>query len=400
MPNYYQILGVNENASESEIKKAYRKLAMQWHPDKWTNKSLAERATAAEKMKEINQAYEILTDLKKEEQCGNNSFSFSNHDNSSSFSSNYDYQYYNQKLSEIEEELRKREEKIRKIKEELEKIRKEREKRWTEIKKEFEENEARRKMEERRRKLEYLARQNAIDEINFEMNTNDVQRKHLNSELWTPYEFWEMKVLKIEIGEDNSESDDLDKRKLNEFKKEMIEAIKKRGEELAAGINNPELDKTREEAIFLIGCWLFREGLKLEELPEEDRNYEEKINNLVKEEEVRVFRESLGQKIYTLAREIQAKKMEEKKKNLENQPNLPNPAEQRRQFNLRNIEIPEKTFPTPPQEETTLSQEGTFKTKPNSTNNNWKPFYPLIIILPLLALLCFFIWKKTTKRSK
>jgi molecular chaperone DnaJ len=57
---YYKILGVSEDASEEEIKKAYRKLALKYHPDK--NPGNKE---AGEKMKEINQAYEVLSDSKK-----------------------------------------------------------------------------------------------------------------------------------------------------------------------------------------------------------------------------------------------------------------------------------------------------------------------------------------------
>jgi len=58
----YQTLEISENASEAEIKKAYRKLARQYHPD--VNKD----ANAEEKFKEINAAYEILSDKKKKQQ--------------------------------------------------------------------------------------------------------------------------------------------------------------------------------------------------------------------------------------------------------------------------------------------------------------------------------------------
>lgn len=70
--DYYDILGVNRSTSKEEIKKAYRKLALEWHPDK--NKS----ADAESKFKEINEAYEILSDPKKKEaydQFGHAAFS-------------------------------------------------------------------------------------------------------------------------------------------------------------------------------------------------------------------------------------------------------------------------------------------------------------------------------------
>lgn len=59
--DYYKILGINKNAAEDEIKKAYRKLALKYHPDK--NKT----AEAEEKFKEVAEAYEVLSDKKKKE---------------------------------------------------------------------------------------------------------------------------------------------------------------------------------------------------------------------------------------------------------------------------------------------------------------------------------------------
>ena len=58
----YETLEINDNASEAEIKKAYRKLARKYHPD--VNKE----ASAEEKFKEINSAYEILSDKEKKQQ--------------------------------------------------------------------------------------------------------------------------------------------------------------------------------------------------------------------------------------------------------------------------------------------------------------------------------------------
>jgi len=57
--NYYEILGVNENASQDDIKKAYKKLAMQHHPD---------RGGDNKKFQEISQAYDTLSDSEKKSQ--------------------------------------------------------------------------------------------------------------------------------------------------------------------------------------------------------------------------------------------------------------------------------------------------------------------------------------------
>lgn len=57
--DYYKTLGISKGSNEEEIKKAYRRMALRFHPDK--NKD----ANAEEKFKEIAEAYEVLSDPKK-----------------------------------------------------------------------------------------------------------------------------------------------------------------------------------------------------------------------------------------------------------------------------------------------------------------------------------------------
>lgn len=59
--NYYEVLGISKDASAEEIKKAYRRLALKYHPDKGENGN-------AEKFKEINEAYQVLGDQSKRQQ--------------------------------------------------------------------------------------------------------------------------------------------------------------------------------------------------------------------------------------------------------------------------------------------------------------------------------------------
>ena len=63
--DYYEVLGVDKKASADEIKSAYRKLALKWHPDRWVNGSDAEKKTAEENFKEAAEAYSILSDPDK-----------------------------------------------------------------------------------------------------------------------------------------------------------------------------------------------------------------------------------------------------------------------------------------------------------------------------------------------
>ena len=70
--DYYEVLGLSKGASEDEIKKAYRKLAKQYHPDMNPGDKVAEA-----KFKEVNEAYDILSDPDKKakyDQYGHSAF--------------------------------------------------------------------------------------------------------------------------------------------------------------------------------------------------------------------------------------------------------------------------------------------------------------------------------------
>ena len=62
--DFYKILGISKGATDDEIKKAYRKMAVKWHPDK--NKS----PETEEKFKDIAMAYEVLKDKEKRDIYG------------------------------------------------------------------------------------------------------------------------------------------------------------------------------------------------------------------------------------------------------------------------------------------------------------------------------------------
>lgn len=72
--DYYDILGVSKGASNEELKKAYRKQALEWHPDRHKD----EKEAAEKRFKEINEAYQILSDPQKRsayDQFGHEAFS-------------------------------------------------------------------------------------------------------------------------------------------------------------------------------------------------------------------------------------------------------------------------------------------------------------------------------------
>jgi len=72
--DYYDILGVTKSASADEIKKAYRKQALEWHPDRHKD----DKEAAEKRFKEINEAYQVLSDSNKKaayDQYGHSAFS-------------------------------------------------------------------------------------------------------------------------------------------------------------------------------------------------------------------------------------------------------------------------------------------------------------------------------------
>ena len=70
--DYYEVLGVSKDASEDEIRKAYKKLAIKWHPDKHVD----DKKEAEEKFKEISEAYSVLSDPKKKREYDTGGFDF------------------------------------------------------------------------------------------------------------------------------------------------------------------------------------------------------------------------------------------------------------------------------------------------------------------------------------
>lgn len=63
--DYYEVLGLGKGASADEIKAAYRKAALKWHPDRWAGGTEQEKKEAEEKFKEASEAYSVLSDPAK-----------------------------------------------------------------------------------------------------------------------------------------------------------------------------------------------------------------------------------------------------------------------------------------------------------------------------------------------
>jgi molecular chaperone DnaJ len=84
MRNPYEVLGVRQGASEEEIKKAYRELVKQYHPDKYENNPL--KNLAEDKLREINEAYDTL--MKNFQGSNSSNGGYSSNGNSGSYGTN------------------------------------------------------------------------------------------------------------------------------------------------------------------------------------------------------------------------------------------------------------------------------------------------------------------------
>ncbi|KAH0738782.1 hypothetical protein KY290_037487 [Solanum tuberosum] len=62
---YYDVLGICKQASHSEIRCAYKKLALKWHPDRWMKKDPCIRGEAKHRFQQVQEAYSVLSDQRK-----------------------------------------------------------------------------------------------------------------------------------------------------------------------------------------------------------------------------------------------------------------------------------------------------------------------------------------------
>lgn len=93
MNDPYKVLGISPDASDDEVKKAYRKMAKKYHPDQYANTPLAELAD--EKMKEVNEAYDTIVKQRKEAKDGNAYGGYGNSGYGSGYGNGYGGAYGN-----------------------------------------------------------------------------------------------------------------------------------------------------------------------------------------------------------------------------------------------------------------------------------------------------------------
>ncbi|KAL9247438.1 hypothetical protein vseg_020870 [Gypsophila vaccaria] len=94
MADHYKVLGVSKTASKDEIKRAFRKLAVQFHPDKHAHSPQSAKDSATLKFKQISEAYQVLSDDRKRAAYNFASNAGNYHSNGYGYSSGYNSGYY------------------------------------------------------------------------------------------------------------------------------------------------------------------------------------------------------------------------------------------------------------------------------------------------------------------
>ena len=196
--NYYEILVVEQKATQEQIKSAYKKLALKWHPDRvgQIGHLAKNREEAEEKFKELNKAYSVLSDSRLREIYDLYGEEISNSDSYENFGDD--------NSSTVDEE-----------------------------------REARKKLYTDETKI--LSQYIAILDISNEFSTHflQVEEKDLDASLWNPYPNWRKKAWSLE-GEE-----------LEIFKVRMISAIQTKAQENKF----TELDETKQSIIAKKGKW-------------------------------------------------------------------------------------------------------------------------------------------------
>jgi len=332
----YEVLGVSKNATQTEIKRAYKRLALKYHPDK--NKGSKE---AEEKFKEIDKAYKILGDniltsdyfirrtqrevadielkilklksealdrtstLKEIREAFNSTFPQVDEEDLDP-SLWHPYKDWGGKVVEMKITIpyvNSRSEELRNFKEQMVKAIKEAENtlKIREENKESKEREERRKRreeqikdyyywEEKNKEDKIKARLDVIQSINNEMWVYGEDWESIDSSLWAPYETWEEKIENIEIKSRGKEG--IDTSKLDKFREELIELIRKEDEKNEERYKKEQaefwINEQKRCSIKSIEEVITEKGIKSEELGKYS-NYQEKINNLTKLWEIKAL---------------------------------------------------------------------------------------------------------------
>jgi curved DNA-binding protein CbpA len=220
MTNFYQILEIESNATEEQIKKAYRKLSLKWHPDK--NKGSKE---AEEKFKEISRAYQVLSDSATRNLYDIYGEEFDNFGSGDSSSSATD---------EIRREYAEAEAKKQGLRKEMLVV-----------------------------QMRGLSIMLVIDEF---MEHIQITENDLDANLWNSYESWKEKMRSLSFEE------------VDAFREEMIMAIRKASKEKEEKPVD-EGDSVKNDAIGRIENLLKKRGISTQELELNNRDYKEAINN-------------------------------------------------------------------------------------------------------------------------